>query len=391
MTASDALDFTAPRAVNPAEIEQTLERIWQEQSAGEPGSPAVTRACALNLVVYTTESNARHIDTLIGEITVTHPCRAIIVELQPEATDSATEAWVSAHCHLAVAGQHVCCEQVHLQVRGGAVGRQAGTVLSLLVPDLPFFVWWRSEPPLEAEFFATLARAADRLIVDSASASRPRVFLASLHAFASARLRETVVTDLAWARLTPWRELVAQSFDPPRFCPTLDAIERVTIQYGTGTGPIADGQAWLAAAWLASRLHLRPVAAAEAGNRGATALTTKAASGPVSFLLQPTTPRGPSGLIERIAITGRHGHRVAISRHEDAVCATLLAESPDGPPLTRTVPLGEVGEAGLVSEQLDILACDRVYEAALATAAAFAQMIETPPSSADAFSRPPAS
>jgi hypothetical protein len=87
-------------AVDVAGIEKELASLWRTQSQEQ--SKALTRACAWNLIVYTTDDDAaarakQFADKLVSSV----PTRTILVKNQPYAsTGKPIEAWVSANCHV---------------------------------------------------------------------------------------------------------------------------------------------------------------------------------------------------------------------------------------------------------------------------------------------------
>src|SRR4029079_15347299 len=114
------------------------------------------------------------VTTTVGELTSCHPNRAIVVGATPGAADELLAAWVQAHCQMPGPGRpQVCCEQITIEARGPAVARVPGTVLPLLVPDLPVMFWWPRGAPFDDPLFARLCDLADRVIVDSATSDAP--------------------------------------------------------------------------------------------------------------------------------------------------------------------------------------------------------------------------
>jgi glucose-6-phosphate dehydrogenase assembly protein OpcA len=131
-----------------------------------------------------------------------------------------------------------------------AVKRLPGAVLPLLLPNLPSFLWWQNRSPFRHPALSALAPALDRLIVDSLSFAAPDHDLADLaHAVAEPNFVPTV-SDLAWARLAPWRYHTAQIFDAAAARSSLERLHTVTVRYHSGPPVLA----WLYAGWLASRL-----------------------------------------------------------------------------------------------------------------------------------------
>jgi glucose-6-phosphate dehydrogenase assembly protein OpcA len=107
----------------------------------------------------------------------------------------------------------------------------------LLISDLPVFLRWRGEPPWEADELEQLVRIADRVIVDSTEWDElpyPYARLAELFG-------RTAVSDIAWARTSRWRAILASLW------PEIADVGTVRV-HGTAA------QAHLIAGWLRSRL-----------------------------------------------------------------------------------------------------------------------------------------
>src|SRR5207253_11467476 len=98
---------------------------------------------------------------------------------------------------------------------GKAAGDLPNTLVSLLVPDLPAFVYWRSFKSLDQELVNRIAHFSDLLIVDSHASkedleNRERLLELLRNPPAGISIR-----DLNWSRLTAWRDLVALFFAGP--------------------------------------------------------------------------------------------------------------------------------------------------------------------------------
>ena len=101
--------------VDVAKIERELNRLWdsagkQEESSWTP----VIRACALNVVLLCDDGkNEREFENLLADITVRHPCRAILAVIALAEVEK-VEAWVTAHCHFLPGrlDKQMCCEQI---------------------------------------------------------------------------------------------------------------------------------------------------------------------------------------------------------------------------------------------------------------------------------------
>src|SRR5207248_1358896 len=100
-----------------------------------------------------------------------------------------------------------------------------GVVLPLLVADLPVILWSRLPRLFGTPALNELSRIATRTIVDSAAFPEAAAALRLLAASGIA------LGDLAWTRLTRWRELIAQIFENPAYAAHLPAIAAVTISH----------------------------------------------------------------------------------------------------------------------------------------------------------------
>jgi glucose-6-phosphate dehydrogenase assembly protein OpcA len=347
-------------------IERELTALWTQAAQDQNGGgQAVTRTCVLNLVVATAGGRAVEEATeIVGELTARHPNRAIVIGAAPDAADELLDAWVQAHCQMPGPGRpQVCCEQITIEARGPAVARVPGTVLPLLAPDVPVMLWWPRGEPFGSPLFARMCDLADRVIVDSASFAAPEAGLPLLAALVAER---TAVSDLAWARLTPWRELIAQFFDAPAMLPHLDELERVTIEVEAGAGQPADRtQALLLVGWLGARLGWRPaVPARESG--GVTQLALARPDGErVAVELRPVAPRDDA--LDRLAMCalecGRARFSVGRADLPDAAIARVEVEGMQ--PIQRVVRLQRMDEAALLAEELRLLGHDHGFEGAL--------------------------
>src|SRR5271167_2921023 len=137
------LTFGEPRPAQVADLEAELSALWRSAAEG-PGSQAVIRACALNLLVYVeSEEEGREVSNVISQVTLQNPCRAIVMIIEPTSSRTAVTAWISAHCHLPVAGEkQVCSEEISVAASGDAVADLASVVVPLTLSGLPVYLWW---------------------------------------------------------------------------------------------------------------------------------------------------------------------------------------------------------------------------------------------------------
>ena len=247
--------------------------MWSDASDSGNGTShaGVTRACALNLIVYTTPWDDRDLlDELLSQVNEQHPGRTLILLAYREMKEPKLEAYVSMRCRLLGANnKQICGEQVTIEAGGPLVETAATAVAPLLVPDVPVYLWWKDIPHYQDKLFDRLAQMADRIVIDSAAFDHPYDDLLRLTEMIGDRSRLMRVSDLNWGRLTSWRTLLASFWDVPDYRPLLEGIDRVEIGYrppGYAPDEIAP-KALLLAGWLASRLGWDIVGSARASQR----------------------------------------------------------------------------------------------------------------------------
>jgi len=365
-----------PQPANVADLEAALSALWKFVAEDPAMRNAVTRASALTLMVYVeSEEAAQSVTTLIAEVTRQTPCRAILMIADPGAGPAGLTAWVSAHCHLPAAGEkQVCCEQISVRGRGDAVENFDNLVLSLTVPDLPVFLWWRAGRFAPPDYFQQILRASSRVLVDSASFPDPAADLAQLASVVRRFSDDVTVGDLNWARMTPWRELISQCFDAPESRRYLDRLTRVRVEYEQNSPRLAAqaAQTLLLAGWLASRLHWEPVKTAQGDGSGFRVFAFRSAQGDVQFQAQPRGfAGGGAGVCVNITLEagGSPPAVFALKRGADGRNASTRLEIAGRPAIERTVRLEVFDEVELLNEELKFSARDRIFEEALQTLA----------------------
>ena len=258
-----------PRGSRPFdahELEAEIRSMWRSASADGPGrGQAVYRAALANLVVPLDEPGLKHLTPVLVEVTRRHPSRLFLIETTSGVPAGPLHARVTALCHLrAGGGGAVCSEQIVLQPGPGAEPLVPSAVRSLLVGELPV-VLLDVHPGAPTPWRDELWSAADLSLGDSALGDDPEGALPLWDRLA--REGTTRIHDLAWARLTPWREVLAELFDEPALGASLDTLEEVELSHGAGADGGPSPPALLLAGWLAARLGMAPDARVEGGLR----------------------------------------------------------------------------------------------------------------------------
>jgi len=354
-------------------LERELGRVRRERAAHAREQVAtVARAAVLNIVVVARrEVHALRAARTVATLAMRHPSRAIVVLGDPR--DEGPPG-ISLHAQLPGGdrAELVYNERILVRARGRVEDRIASVVVPLLVPDLPIFLWWTEAPEIASTHFDELLSLAHRLIVDSADFARPERTLTAL-ATTCVVERRCALTDLNWARLTPWRELLTQFFDVPAWRVLLDEIEGVRISFAVDADgrEIHPSQALLLVGWLASRLGWHAVDRISPSEAGGHLFGMARSDGTkVPIRLRPRFERGmEEGDVSGIRIDARReGRHTQFRIHRDGgrwfAAATVTV---DGVLVSeRIVPLPATDVVELLSEELTILASDRVFEEALA-------------------------
>jgi glucose-6-phosphate dehydrogenase assembly protein OpcA len=349
----------AGHSVGP-DVSRVEEEFARLRSEAPTDGAAVVRACSHNLVVACADDPAdvEEAGALVAEVSRTAPGRALVIA--PTAWPGAPplEVFVSAHCHRAAGGSVVCSEQVTLRPAEKGIELVPGTLLQLLVEEMPVFTWWR-RPSLGADpLFRPLSEMSDRLIVNGAGFADPAARLRELYTAARRVTFKGHAADVTWSRLDPWREAVASFFDAGELRAVLDGITAVTIRAG---GPVSGEGLTVAGAyvagWLSSRLGLR-------SSRGA---WRRADGLPVRLHLQ----RDPDLCAGDVALTRIEAGHLACTVERTAAQSDIVrlsVEGSPGPARPRTIKLPLRDDCALLCGTLQRPDRDPVFEAALADA-----------------------
>jgi glucose-6-phosphate dehydrogenase assembly protein OpcA len=181
-----------------------------------------------------------------------NPCR-IIALFPTTGEDEGVTAQVSAYCPIQKQSRSalICCEYITLKGTGEALERVSSLISSLVIGELPKFLWWKTTPDLNQALFRKLAELSNSVIVDSSFFSDPEVDLLKVQD----QLEQGIhIADLNWRRLSAWQELTAEAFDPPERRSDLKEVDRITINYEKGN----PAQALMFLGWFASRLQWHP-------------------------------------------------------------------------------------------------------------------------------------
>jgi len=380
-TQVNAVPNLPSQGIDVDQIEKELATMWANTSAGENGMRSgVTRACALNLIVYTTPQDDRDsLEDLLSQVNEQHPGRTLILVADRETREPKLEAYVSTRCRLlGVAARQICGEQITIEATGPTVETVATAVAPLLVPDVPVYLWWKDIPHYEDKLFDRMARMSDRIVINSEAFDHPYDDLLRLAKMTADQSRPMRVSDLNWGSLTSWRTLLASFWDVADYRPLLDKIDRVTVRYRPASDEPVEiaPKALLLAGWLSSRLGWKLVGDAVRAHEGILDFDLRSGDCEIvlSLVRDPTVELHP-GMISSVTLSVTPA-AAEFSVALRAGATRLETEARIG----ATHSVGRVlgyemrSEAERLSRELALLGHDAIYEETLAQAA---QLVKT--------------
>jgi hypothetical protein len=228
--------------VHLADVDSAIAQL-RAATAAEGGQPSL-RTSVMTHIAWVPEGWEEAARAALSGMAERHPSRTILLFPDPNAGSNGIDARVALECY-AVPGveREVCSEVIELRLRGLRAKAPASIVEPLLISDLPVFLRWRGEPPWDSQELGQLVGVTDRLIVDSTEwddLPHPYRHLAELFGRAA-------VSDIAWARTSRWRTLLATLW------PDIEDVSTVRVK-----GTYA--QALLLVGWLRSRLERSDIA-----------------------------------------------------------------------------------------------------------------------------------
>ena len=315
--------------VAPDSILKELAALWTQQ--GEQGDAGVLRACSMTLLVIAEAADdAAALGETLAALMPEHPARAILIRLQGEG-ERALSQRVYQQCWKPFGQrQQICCEQIEITASDAALADLPSVILPLAVPDLPVILWCRSARLVGRPEFGEIARMATKVVIDSAAAADTTDAIRRMADGA----HRGILADLAWTRLTRWRETLARVFENRDTLARLSEVNRVQVRFGPGYQTAA----WYLAAWAANALAS------------------------VGQVVAPVLSRQDESL--RLELSGGQFH-VELSRQEERL-VTVVNEQSNCTNLPRPT------DYFLLREELGIVRRDAVFERTLALAAQLA-------------------
>jgi len=324
--------------VAPDSILRELAALWTQQ--GQQGDAGVLRACTMTLLVIAEAADdAAALGETVAALMPEHPARAILIRLQGEG-ERALSQRVYQQCWKPFGQrQQICCEQIEITASDAALADLPSVILPLAVPDLPVILWCRSARLVRRPEFGEIAGMATKVVIDSAAAGDSTDAIVCM---ADGVRSGGILADLAWTRLTRWRETLARAFENRDTLARLSEVDSVQVRFGPGY----ETAAWYLAAWAANALAS------------------------VGQVVTPVISRQDESL--RLELSGGT-FRVELSRQEDRLVTVVNEQS-------NCTNLPRPADYHLMREELGIVRRDAIFEQTLASAARLAVSSSSGPS-----------
>lgn len=333
------------------------------------------RANTLNLVaVAPTLDIAEMILSTVSQLKDFLPTRTIIVITDPTLTRP--KSW---HIDLQINetaskddSPGILFETITFWTDQSSAGVLSSVISPLLISELPTFLWWPSGEFRDNAIFEDLALIADRLVFDSARLGN------DAHAVADYRTlidepTDPTVGDFTWLRLAPWRQLVAQFFDPQDTQKSLEFIDSLSISYAQERKDRGSGfaAALLICGWIGSRLGwdiIEPLEPRKAGGWTAFMKATdkNGRAHEVDIRLTPDATPGAKFSLRSVEIITNHdtAGKFVIQRTDQDDLITS-SETNNSPHVSRMVYSRRHSTVEMLGDELQRFGPDRIFEDAI--------------------------
>ncbi|HET6690725.1 MAG TPA: glucose-6-phosphate dehydrogenase assembly protein OpcA [Miltoncostaeaceae bacterium] len=320
-------------------VDEVARQLQRQRRPADGGAPFMLSG-VMNLVAYAGHpSETAAMLSVIERLADHQPSRAVVLCGEPDG--SGIDARVITGCRSVGGATRIALETVVVILHGDVSAGAASATVPLLRSDLPTTLWWPWAPDARADpALAPLVAIADRVVTEAARGTDARGAVRALAAWVPAA--RPAVTDLSWAAVTGWRQLIVQMLEGD----ALDALRAgpATVRIFHGAGDLPD--ALLLGGWL--RDLIGPGLQAEVTERD----------------------DGDGFGVAAVTLEGAHGRRMVIERATGRDAASVLVSEPDGTERHRVLPLPRPDRTRLLAGELELQRRDRAFERALAGACA---------------------
>ncbi len=326
------------------DVSAILEELRRSRRAfAAEGSDAAARVATLNFIVFVDDPAHRSwVLERAGVVAAKHPSRLIVLD----STNATTGVDVATSTRER-GGATVVNERVDIGVATIDHGSIISLTQELSVPDIPTMMWWSGARLLQSRTFSGLARSASTVLVDSSGKARGEETIRELGEFLS-RFSDVVLQDLAFMRLAPWQEMIAQFFDDPALREDLFSIDALEVESGS------DAEALYLVGWLASRLSWEASGRNSFRDRSSRTIDFK------------KIDKGDKRRVLSVVLrAGDTTYRAALSEADENVVALSVEGAKAAP--NRYVPLQNIANTSLIERAILERRRDQIFETSLMT------------------------
>jgi glucose-6-phosphate dehydrogenase assembly protein OpcA len=306
-------------------------------------SRAAASAATMNFIVFVDDPKHREwVLERAARVADKHPSRLIV--LDSTSTISGVDVSISARER---DGAAVVNERVDIGVATTGHAAIISLTQELSMPDVPTVLWWTGGRLLQSRTFSGLAQGATTVLVDSSGKVRGDEAIRELGEFLT-RFPSVALADLAFLRLSPWQNTIAQFFDDPALREDLFSLTGLEIVSGS------DAEALYLAGWLGSRLSWE-VAHRDAfrDRSGRTIPFSKRDGGEQRRVVSVRLQAGESTYCAELSA-------------DDANVVGLSVEGPKARPM-QYVPLQNIENTSLIERAIVAGTRDQIFETSLLT------------------------
>ncbi len=299
----------------------------------EPDGRPVPSASVLNLVAVADDESAHEVESIIESMSDHQPSRALIVKTV--GGKGGIDAHLETRATVFRGRASVQVELIRLMLHTDQPEGVASAIIPLLRSDLPVYLWWPGVPMPDDLLYREIEDTVDRVVTEAEREPDAMVALAQLAEVVSAG--RVSVTDLAWARLTTWRQLITQLIDRHH----ADRMRRGSVLqiWYAGAQPTPD--ALLFAGWFREAI----------GDK-------------LMVELHPRADVDITGLVEVHVDAGGPQH-LSIERIPERESAAVVVYTAGRPTRRRVLPLPSRSRSELLAGELEMLRPDVPFERAL--------------------------
>lgn len=317
---------------NLGEVLAALPELRRQAS----GREASTRTAVMTLILVAgpNDDPSSYVAT-VRSLGAHHPCRLVVLRPDPDSIpviNAEAQLWKAQPAE----GHPVFFEEVHLGIGGQAASHLASIGGPFVLADLPVVMWFPETLPDPTD---PLLRLATAVVVDSRCVPPDAPAIAHSYRTLLELANHQPVVDLSWVRLQPWRELLAGLFEPEHLRPMLQGVRAAAVRGKPGPRHMLGG-------WLSAQLDLRARELSLADSKH------------VSIVLRAEHD-GEDGTFE-------------VTRDDTSRAVWAKATLSGGMAHSQALPLPDDSLTSALASAVSNLRADRVWERALAAAAALA-------------------